>query len=214
MKIGLCFDAHYGWKESQAPPVSQVFKELDVDTLIFGGDTIELWRRKIDDVIKENKESLKEMVQRNSVLIKGNHDFILGEVLNVDMPEAVYIDDFIIFHGYHVEVLSSSTIFTCEGYEEIARKLCYTNNSIGRFLSILWKGYIELFKSGSNREDRSFKEMIEFVETLAEITNTKMLFGHFHREYISDNVCCLDSLSNGVAYILDVDEGDLEKVKF
>jgi predicted phosphodiesterase len=218
MKYLIFTDAHYGWWNSRAPPIQSVIndanKHHDIDKIINLGDVVDLWRRRLDDVILEQHENISRLCEDDCINIRGNHDFILDEVYPDYKSHEHHVDvDIHYIHGYQLEIMSHSTPFTKESYERIARLLCYTNNTMGGLFSIAWNNMVDiinLLRSGHKCDDGRLELYTRFADKIYK----NVFFGHFHRSCNIGGAHGLRALCDGYYYILDTNNGDIAEYNY
>lgn len=214
MKAIIFADCHYGYKDGAKVSIEEVVKLYekeydDVDKVIVLGDFIDLWRRSIDDVLIENSNVIDylESWGKSAIYVKGNHDFIIDELLRdrkINIVDRYKVKGHMFEHGHYIDYLSMDKPFvSIDDFYAFAKEMCYSDNTTGKFLSRMWKMY-KLLCNGfgsalfrySSKADNKFNKMDKLSHVLYG-KSRRLVIGHFHRLWVGDNLISLPAFCDG-----------------
>ncbi len=180
--------------------------------LVLCGDTFDLWRRSITDVLIENSDVINELQYMYDELgvritfIAGNHDWILRKVKHpcFKFSTSHQVEEgstkYTFIHGWESDPIQKQELFDA---------LCYTNNRGGEFVDRAWKAYMR-YQGMLHRvrewihETRTKVEMRKMITppgmrsfgflfapklpVMREMKGDVTVRGHTHIPYIENNV--------------------------
>ena len=220
MKYLIFADCHYGYNQgAKASIVDVVDMYIDmfgsVGKVLVLGDHIELWRRTVSDVLIECGDVIDDLECMDVVYVKGNHDFIIDELLSnrdIDIVLRYEKEKYVFEHGHYIDYLSADMPFIgIDDYDNFAREMCYSNTTIGSFLSRLWSCHKLLsvkINSILSRRGYLMRKKFEKMDALSSVLcgrDRKLVVGHFHSLWIGKNVIALPSFSDNYFASLDSD---------
>jgi UDP-2,3-diacylglucosamine pyrophosphatase LpxH len=161
-------------------------------------------------------EKLGGLKIKNVHYVVGNHDFNIlrlsekcvksfgANVFPYAVSKSLRLEDggsrFYFIHGYELEVLLSLKPLNIENYEQFSDYMCFNNDVTGSFASKMWdiiqkhgsaQKMADLKKAPHERETidniRNFAESKGIFMLLGMKPDEKLVFGHTHRPFISDD---------------------------
>ncbi len=225
LKFIIFSDCHYGYKDGADVSIERVINLYEseygkVDKIIILGDFIDLWRRSIDDVLIECKDVIDFLESRHQDVIycKGNHDFIIDDLLKdrkINIVDRYKFGNYVFEHGHYIDYLSMSKLFvSIDDFNKFAEEMCYSDTNAGNFLSRMWNIY-KLIYSGFGSSLFKYKNKVDYkFNKMDKLSNViygkykKVIIGHFHNSWIGENLISLPAFSKG--YFTIFNNGEFE----
>lgn len=116
----------FGWKSKDFIDFLEDYRLVhNIDKIVLNGDTFELYKYSMKDIIKANKEIYGYLQRDHFIHLEGNHDFIDGKgrdhfVYRNSQGKTIYIE-----HGHNAEFFSGT---------RLGRFLCTASLNLVRFL--------------------------------------------------------------------------------
>lgn len=230
MKFIIFSDCHYGYDKGAKISIEEIVKLYEnkygkVDKIIILGDFIDLWRRSIDEVLIECENIFDFLESRNQdvIYVKGNHDFIIDELLKnrrIKIVDNFKFGSYIFEHGHYIDYLSMDKPFvSIEKFYEFAKEMCYSDDMTGGALSRIWNIYKLMYKGFGSAVLKYFENAESKFTKMNKLSNViygkynKLVIGHFHTFWSGENLIILPAFCEGYFTIIDNDKFEYYKVK-
>lgn len=209
-------DVHLGYERCNKEAFSKFLDNytMDIEHLVILGDLFDLWRRNNAEIIIENEDILKKLINLNAKNIHyvvGNHDYYMfnlgiryGDSFPFTISKNLRLTDggnkFYFIHGYEFEVIGLEPL-TLETYEEFSEKMCSSEDIIGDVASHLWNliqgtGIKDTLKKNPRERLISSKTTNKIYNLaiskgkcfiLGMNSDERLVFGHTHGPFINDD---------------------------
>lgn len=207
-------DVHLGYERCNRNAFNAFLDKYnkDIEHLVILGDLFDMWRRNNAEILLENEDILKKIINLNAEnihYIVGNHDYYmldLGQRYSNNFPFTILknlrlTDDqnkFYFIHGYELEVLNLEPI-SLETYEDFSEKMCSSEDIIGEVTGEIWKiiqrdNIKDTLKKNPRERLISTKTSKRIYEISTSIgkcfilgmkPDERLIFGHTHGPFIN-----------------------------
>ena len=218
VKTLIIADAHIGQKGVDSKHFKKILNSnISISNIIILGDFIDLWRRKPHEVIIENGGAFELLETYNTTYVKGNHDFVIDEFIDIDVDfcDKHKYAGYIFEHGHRLDYLTSNRSYIeIDDYYKFAKRMCYSDTETASIVSTIYEVFDNL--KGLNKimghQTNDYKTKLTLIDCLLDVSrHEKTIIGHFHYDYNSNKILSINALCDGYYTLYDNYKGKFEQ---